>query len=294
MSVLRLDATGDAGVVTPKRYGVLARLVSTPQTALAATLLIVLVAAVVAAPLVAPAAPDAIDPAHVFAPPGPGHLFGTDELGRDLLSRLLYGGRYSLGIAGFATLIAMPLGVVWGFLAAQHGGWLDELLMRVVDVVMAVPVILFGLILVAAFGASVTTLSVIIGMLLSPGTARIARAAILAELRSDYCLAAVAAGVPRRRLLFGELLPNAGPVLIARASLVAADAVMIEASLSFLGLGIAPPKASWGTLLQQGYANIFSSLSYVTFPGLIIFVAIWVFNTLGDRLQTVLDPRSAR
>lgn len=292
MSVLRLDAGVGAG--TPKRSSLLARLVSTPQTALAATLLVVLVVAVVAAPLVAPAAPDAIDPAHVFAPPSPIHLFGTDELGRDLLSRVLYGGRYSLGIAAFAVLIAMPLGVLWGFLAAQHGGWLDELLMRVVDVVMAVPVVLFGLILVAAFGASVTTLSVIIGLLLSPGTARIARAAVLAELTSDYCLAAVAAGVPRGRLLFGELMPNAGPVLIARASLVAADAVMIEASLSFLGLGIAPPAASWGTLLQQGYANIFSSLSYVAFPGLIIFVAIWVFNTLGDRLQTVLDPRSAR
>jgi peptide/nickel transport system permease protein len=279
---------------TPKRRGLPARLVSTPQTAVAAALLVVVVVAVVVAPLIAPAAPDAIDPAHAFAAPSVHHLFGTDELGRDLLSRMLYGGRYSLGIAGCATAIAMVLGVTWGFVAAESGGWLDELLMRVVDVAMAVPIVLFGLILVAAFGASVTTLAVIIGMLLSPGTARIARAAVLAELKSDYCLAAVAAGVPRGRLLFGELLPNAGPVLIARASLVAADALMIEASLSFLGLGIAPPAASWGTLLQQGYANIFSSLAYVTFPGLVIFASIWVFNTLGDRLQAILDPRSAR
>ena len=278
---------------TPKRRGLLARLVSTPQTAVAAALLVVVVVAVVAAPLIVPA-PDAIDPNHAFAAPSLGHPFGTDELGRDLLSRMLYGGRYSLGIAGGATAIAMLLGVVWGFVAAESGGWLGELLMRAVDVVMAVPIVLFGLILVAAFGASATTLALIIGMLLSPGTARIARAAVLAELKSDYCLAAVAAGVPRARLLFGELLPNAGPVLIARASLVAADAVMIEASLSFLGLGIAPPAASWGTLLQQGYTNIFSSLAYVVCPGAVIFVAIWVFNTLGDRLQTILDPRSAR
>lgn len=279
---------------TPKRRGLLARLVSTPQTAVAAALLVIVVGAVLAAPLIAPAAPDAIDPTHAFATPSLGHLFGTDELGRDLFSRMLYGGRYSLGIAGGATAIAMLVGVVWGFVAAESGGWPGELLMRAVDVVMAVPIVLFGLILVAAFGASATTLALIIGILLSPGTARIARAAVLAELKSDYCLAAVAAGVPRARLLFGELLPNAGPVLIARASLVAADAVMIEASLSFLGLGIAPPAASWGTLLQQGYANIFGSLAYVVFPGLVIFVAIWVLNTLGDRLQTILDPRSAR
>jgi peptide/nickel transport system permease protein len=278
----------------PKRRALARRLLSTPQASVAAVLLVVVVAAVALAPLIASVPPDAIDPSHPFAPPSLAHWFGTDELGRDLLSRMLYGGRYSLGIAGCATVIAMLLGVAWGFVAGQAGGWLDEVLMRFVDVVMAVPIILFGLILVAAFGASVFTLAIIIGLLLSPATARIARAAVLAELQSDYCLAAVAAGVPRGRLLFGELLPNAGPVLIARASLVAADAVMIEASLSFLGLGIAAPAASWGTLLQQGYANIFSSLSYVAFPGLVIFVAIWVLNTLGDRLQAVLDPRRAR
>jgi peptide/nickel transport system permease protein len=283
-----------APIATPKRRSLVGRLVSTPQAGVAAVLLVVVVAAVALAPLIVSVPPDAIDPTHPFAPPSLAHWFGTDELGRDLFSRMLYGGRYSLGIAGCATAIAMLLGVSWGFVAAQAGGWLDELLMRFVDVVMAVPIILFGLILVAAFGASVFTLAIIIGLLLSPGTARIARAAVLAELKSDYCLAAVAAGVPRARLLFGELLPNAGPVLIARASLVAADAVMIEASLSFLGLGIAAPAASWGTLLQQGYANIFSSLSYVAFPGLVIFVAIWVLNTLGDRLQAILDPRSAR
>lgn len=285
-----------APVAAPaRRRGATARrLVLAPQAAVAAALMFVLIAAVLLAPLIAPSAPDAIDPVHPFAPPGLGHLFGTDELGRDMFTRMLYGGRYTLGIAVSATVIAMSLGVVWGFAAAYAGGWLDEVLMRFVDVLMAVPVILFGLILVAAFGASASALALIIGMLLTPATARIARAAVLTELKSDYCLAAVAAGVSRRRLLFGELLPNAAPALIARASLVTADAVMIEASLSFLGLGISPPAASWGSLLQQGYSNIFSSLSYVVFPGLVIFVAIWVFNTLGERIQTILDPRSTR
>ena len=285
-----------APVAAPlRRRGATARrLVLAPQAAAAAALMIVLVGAVLLAPLIAPTTPDAIDPSHPFAPPSLAHLFGTDELGRDMFTRMLYGGRYTLGIAVSATVIAMALGVVWGFVAAQAGGWLDEVLMRFVDVLMAVPVVLFGLILVAAFGTSATALALIIGMLLTSATARIARAAVLTELRSDYCLAAVAAGVPKSRLLFGELLPNAAPALIARASLVMADAVMIEASLSFLGLGISPPAASWGSLLQQGYNNIFSSLSYVAFPGLVIFVAIWVFNTLGERMQTILDPRSTR
>jgi peptide/nickel transport system permease protein len=268
--------------------------VATPLAAAATGLAVILVAAVLLAPLLAPTAPDAIDPTHPFAPPSASHLFGTDELGRDLFARMLYGGRYSLGIAAGATFVAMAVGVVWGFFAARAGGWIGEVLMRLVDVVMAVPLLLFGLILVAAFGTSVTTLALIVGLLLAPGTARVARAAVLTELQSDYCLAAVAAGVPRDRLLFGELLPNAAPALVARASLVVADAVMIEASLSFLGLGVAPPAASWGSLLQQGYTNIFSSLSYVIAPGVVIFVAVWVFNTLGDRVQAILDPRSAQ
>jgi peptide/nickel transport system permease protein len=283
-------------VALPRRRGGRAarRLVATPLAAAATALAVILVAAVLLAPLLAPTAPDAIDPTHPFAPPSATHLFGTDELGRDLFTRMLYGGRYSLGIAAGATFVAMAVGVVWGFFAARAGGWIGEVLMRLVDVVMAVPLLLFGLILVAAFGTSVTTLALIVGLLLAPGTARVARAAVLTELQSDYCLAAVAAGVPRGRLLFGELLPNAAPALVARASLVVADAVMIEASLSFLGLGVAPPAASWGSLLQQGYTNIFSSLSYVIAPGAVIFVAVWVFNTLGDRVQAILDPRSAQ
>ncbi len=270
------------------------RIISSPRAAVPAVAVTVLLAAVLFAPLIAPTRPDAIDPAHTFAPPGAAHLFGTDELGRDLFTRMLYGGRYTLGISVSAMVIAMALGIVWGFVAAEAGRWLDEALMRLVDVLMAVPVILFGLILVAAFGASATTLAVIIGLLLTPATARIARAAVLTELTSDYCLAAVAAGVSKSRLLFGELLPNAAPALIARASLVIADAVMIEASLSFLGLGISPPAASWGSLLQQGYNNIFSSLWYVAFPGVVVFVTIWAFNTLGEQLQARLDPRSGR
>jgi peptide/nickel transport system permease protein len=250
------------------------------------------VGAVLLRRVISPYAPDAIDPVHRFAGPSTEHWFGTDELGRDLFSRLLQGGEVALGIAGLATVIAMAVGVVWGFVAARAGGYIEEGMLRLVDVVMAIPIVLFALILVAAFGSSTISLAVIIGLLLAPGTARIARAAVLVELKSDYSLAATSVGVSPLRLLFGELLPNAAPTLIARASLVTADAIMIEASLSFLGLGVAPPAASWGTLLRDGYNYLSRTTTYVAFPGLIIFVAILVLNTLADRLQTILDPRS--
>lgn len=289
MTAVALDTPA---LTQPRRLSLLRRFLANPQAAIAAVLLLLIVGTAIFAPLVTRHAPDAIDPVNRFAGPSARHWFGTDELGRDLFSRVVYGGRVALGIAGSATLIAVSLGVIWGFVAARAGGWVEEGMLRLVDVVMAIPIVMFALILVAAFGSSPVTLAVICGLLLAPGTARIARSAVLTELKSDYCLAAVSLGVPRLRLLFGELLPNTAPTLIARASLVAADAIMIEASLSFLGLGVSPPSASWGTLLREGYGYLLRTLWYVAFPGLVIFAAIWVFNTLGDRLQTILDPRS--
>jgi peptide/nickel transport system permease protein len=283
-----IETTGNP----PRRVGSMRRFLSNPQAAVAAAGLLVLVCAVLFRRVISPYAPDAIDPVHRFAGPSTQHWFGTDELGRDLFSRLLQGGGVALGIAGLATVIAMAVGVMWGFVAARAGGHLEEAMLRLVDVVMAIPIVLFALILVAAFGSSTISLAVIIGLLLAPGTARIARAAVLVELKSDYSLAATSLGVSPLRLLFGELLPNAAPTLIARASLVTADAIMIEASLSFLGLGVAPPAASWGTLLRDGYNYLSRTTTYVAFPGLVIFVAILIFNTLADRLQTILDPRS--
>lgn len=274
------------------RPSALARLVRDPAGVIALTLLALLVLTAVLAPLIVRWPPDQISATELFRPPSGRHWFGTDELGRDLFSRVLYGGRIALGIAGGATALAMALGVVWGFVSAQLGGWGDELMMRVVDVVLAIPIVMFALILVAALGTGTVTLAIVIGVLLAPASARIARAGVLTELQQDYYHAAVAAGVPRLRILFGEVLPNAAPVLIARAAVNAADAIILEASLSFIGLGVAPPAASWGSLMRSGYDQIHQSVWYALFPGLVIFLAIWSLNTLGDRLQDVLDPRS--
>jgi peptide/nickel transport system permease protein len=269
---------------------VLRRLVRRPGGAIAAAVVAILVVATVGAPLFAPYAPTTLDFEHLFAPPSREHLFGTDELGRDLLTRILYGGRTSIMLGFAATAVAMTVGVTWGFAAALREGWIGEILMRVADTLMAIPAILLGLVLVAAFGTSTQSMVIILGILFSPATARIARSTLLAELRSEYYLAAVSVGATGRRIVARELLPNALPVLVARATLVLAEVIFVEASLSFIGLGIQPPETSWGTLLQQGYANLYTSYTYAIFPGLVILVAVLALNTLGDSLQKVLDP----
>ncbi|HET7450402.1 MAG TPA: ABC transporter permease [Gaiellaceae bacterium] len=272
------------------RDHVLARLLGRPAALASLVVVAVIVFATVGASLVAPYSPTTSDYSKLFAGPSWSHLFGTDELGRDLFSRLLYGGRTSLTVAVFATAIAMAVGMAWGFVAALREGWTGEILMRIADAAMGMPVILLGLVLVAAFGASTFSLIMILGFLFAPATARLARATLLAELRSEYHLSAVSVGASRTRIVVTELLPNTLPVLLARATLVAADAIFVEASLSFVGLGVQPPDASWGTLLQQGYTNLYRSYAYPLFPGLVILVAVLALNTLGDNLQRVLDP----
>jgi peptide/nickel transport system permease protein len=280
-----------AEVMPSRRRGAaLVRLLRRPVAAIAFVVVAALVVGTVAAPLVAPYPPNQFDYANLFAGPSLAHPFGADELGRDLLTRVLYGGRTSLEIAALATAIAMGIGSLWGFAAAFRRGWLDEVLMRIADLSLGMPVILLGLVLVAAFGSSTASLVLILGILFTPATARLARSALLSELETDYYLAAISVGAPSWRIVLKELLPNTTPVLLARASIVAADAIFVEASLSFVGLGVQPPAASWGTLLQKGYANLYRSYTYPIFPGLVILVAVLALNVLGDNLQRILDP----
>jgi peptide/nickel transport system permease protein len=266
------------------------RLLSQPTAAVAAGVVSLIVIGALTAPLVSPYSPNQFDYAHLFAGPTLAHPFGTDELGRDLLSRVIYGARTSLAIAALTTTLAMFGGVTWGFIAALKRGWGDEALMRVADLTLGIPVILLGLVLVAAFGSSVPSLVLILGILFMPATARLARAALLAELGTDYYLVAISVGAPPWQIVLNELLPNTMPVLLARASIVAAEAILVEASLSFVGLGVQPPAASWGTLLQNGYTNLYRSYWYPLFPGLVIVLAVLALNILGDNLQRVLDP----
>lgn len=273
-----------------RRRRFIPRMLGRPSAAIAFVVVAVIVIGVVAAPLVTPYGNDELDVTNLFAAPSWSHPFGTDELGRDLLTRILYGGRTSLAIAALSTLLAMAAGALWGFVAAIRRGWIDEILMRVADLTLGMPVILLGLVLVAAFGSSTTSIVLILGILFMPATARLARSSLLAELEMDYYLAAVSVGAPPWKIVLRELLPNTMPVQLARASIVAADAIFVEASLSFVGLGVQPPAASWGSLLQHGYSVLYRSYGYAIFPGLAILVAVLALNVLGDNLQRVLDP----
>ena len=285
-----LGGGGQGVAIQVAQFGVLRRLQHSRTAMIAAAGILVLVATAGLAEPIA-GSTTAIDPLHVFASPSWSHPLGTDELGRDLLARTLAGGRLSLLIGVAAAAVAMVLGVVWGFAAAGSSRVPAEVLSRLNDAAMAIPGILLALVFVAAFGASVLTLSLISGVLLAPQTARVARSALLAELHADYRLAARAVGASPLRVVGGELLPNVTPTLIAQTSMNIAFAIAIETSLSFLGLGIQPPDASWGTLLQDGYAALYRSVWYSAMPCVAIFLAIMCFNAFGVQLQRALDPR---
>jgi peptide/nickel transport system permease protein len=245
--------------------------------------------AFVLAPVISPYGPNTQGTGLPFSAPSFAHWFGTDELGRDLFSRVLYGGALSCEIALGSTVVAMALGVVWGFTSAMRGKILDEVLMRTADIVMAIPAILLALICIAGFGATELSLIVVIGLLLSPTTARMARSIAFTEISRDYYDAAVAYGASWWRLTLREILPNARQPLVGMAVINAANAIIMEASLSFLGLGIQPPQQSLGSLLQEGFQFLYNSVAYSFFPALIIVVLIWSLNIFSDQLAQISD-----
>lgn len=252
----------------------------------AVAVLLVIAAACVLAPVIAPYDPIALSSVR-FAGPSWSHYMGTDELGRDLFSRVLYAGRVSLGVAGVATVIAGLLGALWGMSAAFWGGLTDEILMRLADTAMAIPQMLLALICVAAFGATPAKLALIVGVILTPVTARMIRSAVLAELAQDYHLAAVAYGATKRQLILREVLPNVWAPIGIQAAINVSNGIVLEAALSFVGLGIQDPDISWGLLVKYGFAMLSRYLGYVAFPTLMIFITIWMLNLIADQLGRV-------
>ena len=244
-----------------------------------------------AAPIIAPYDPNAIGIADAFSGPTAANWMGVDDLGRDLFSRILYGGRITILIAMSATVVALLIGTTWGLVAGVRRGWVDEFLMRTADATMAIPQILFALVCVSAVGASVISLPIVVGFLLAPTTARMARSAVVTELASDYVTAAIASGTKRSKLILSEVMPNIAPQLLVQLSINAAAAVMLEATLSFIGLGIQPPNASWGTLMLQGYAKIWNTYWFVFFPALAVTITILAFNAYGERIRVTMDSR---
>lgn len=258
---------------------------------LGALLMIALLVACFGAPYLTSYDPNKMSPRERLAPPSADHWLGTDSFGRDLLTRILYGGRVSLAVGFVSVLILTTIGLVVGAVAGYYGGFLDALLMRFVDVMLSIPNFFLLLAVVALFGPSLRNTMLVIGLTSWMATARLVRGQFLAERNKDYILSARSTGVTDGRIIFRHLMPNSMAVIIVYATLWIAFAVILEASLSYLGLGAQPPTASWGNMLREGRRYMREAWWVMTFPGLFIFVTAMSFNMVGDSLRDAFDPR---
>jgi peptide/nickel transport system permease protein len=224
-------------------------------------------------------------------PPSLLHLMGTDQFGRDVFSRLVYGSRISLAVGLVAVFIYVLIGTTLGALAGYYGGWLDGLLMRLTDMFLCIPTLLLILTVMAFVGPSIINIMVVIGLTAWPDLARLVRGEVLALKEREFIQAARLIGMSDARLILKHLLPNAlGPVIVV-ATLGIGGAILLESSLSFLGLGVQPPTASWGNMLMEGKDHLTDAWWLVTFPGAAIFVTVLGFYLLGEGLRDFLDPR---
>ncbi|HEY0275763.1 MAG TPA: ABC transporter permease [Paenirhodobacter sp.] len=255
--------------------------------------LIVLALVIVAvfAPLIAPMDPIRQNIIAQLEPPGPKYLLGADEFGRDTLSRLIWGARYSLIIGVLSTVTAVIIGSLIGMIAGSAGGRVDIALMQVMDVVLAFPSLILGLALVAMLGATITNIVIAIAFTAIPAFARIARAAVISLRDREFIQASKALGLSDRWVMFRHILPNILPEILVMASLWMATAVRTEASLAFIGLGIAPPAPTWGSMVRDGFDNILNSFHLALWPSVAILILVLAFNLIGDGLRDAIDPR---
>ncbi|MCT2278731.1 ABC transporter permease [Micromonospora chalcea] len=253
--------------------------------------LALLVVVGVAGPWLAPAGVNDVDVDQMLRPPSGAHPFGTDELGRDVLSRVLVAARVSLQVGAVSVGIALVAGVTLGLLAGYYRGWLDSVLMRCMDVLFAFPVLLLAVAIVAVLGPGLLTAMVAIGVVYTPIFARITRAGVLSVREQVFVRAAVSIGASDLRIMRRHVLPNIAAPLIVQTSLSLAFAILSEAALSFLGLGIQPPAPAWGRMLFDGRGFVTDAWWLGVFPGAAIFLTVLAFNLVGDALRDVLDPR---
>ncbi|MDZ4737737.1 MAG: ABC transporter permease [Rhodospirillaceae bacterium] len=243
------------------------------------------------APIVAPFPPEELHVADRFQAPNAIYLAGTDELGRDVLSRTLYGSRLSLFLGLAATFIAMLIGIPLGLLAGYSRGWLDELIMRLLDVMMSFPPIILILLVLAVMTPNLAKTALVVGLLYVPAVARLARSVTLSIAAEDFIQAARARGESRLYILFREIMPNAWPPLVVDASLRVSFAILLAAVLSFLGFGVQPPQADWGLMISQSRSFLQISPWIALTPGIVMCLTVVSLSLLGDGLREHLDPR---
>ncbi len=242
----------------------------------------------------APYDPNEVILSQRFLPPSREHLFGTDNLGRDIFSRILYGARISLWVGILTVSLAMLIGVPMGLIAGYKGGKLDAVFMRLVDVFLAFPVIILAIAIIAVRGPSLLNVMLALVAVYWTTYARVTRGVTLSLREEDYMLAARSIGVPTSRMMWRHLLPNSLAPILVIATLGLGNAILAEAALSFLGLGIQPPAASWGSMLNFGMQFMRDAPWLTWFPGLAIFLTVLGFNLLGDGIRDAMDPRLRR
>jgi len=286
-------ASTDLVAVRRSRAEVLWRRLRRNGLSLAAAVFIALVAvAAVMAPLAMPYDPDAPDAEQVLQKPSWRHGLGTDLYGRDQLTRIVYAGRVDLLVALGATAIALSLGAVLGAISGYRGGWIDQLLMRVIDTVQAFPSFILAMGITAALGNSVTNVVIAIAITHVPIYGRLIRGEMLRVREMEYAEAARTVGNRRRRIIFYHLLPNCFPPVVVQATLAMGFAILTVAALSYIGLGIKPPTSEWGAMTAEGSGYIVSGEWWIfLFPGLAIMAVVLSFNLVGDALRDLLDPR---
>lgn len=230
-------------------------------------------------------------PADALHPPGARYWLGTDQFGRDIFSRLIHGTRVVITVGLGSVLLAMLVGIPLGLISGYYGGWIDAVIMRIQDAILSFPVVLLALLIIASFGASTWNVIMSIGFVYIPRFARLVRGSVMDLKDREYVYSAIVAGASDTRLLLMVILPNAIGPIIVQATLGIAVAILIEAGLSYLGLGVQPPTPSWGNMLQHAQSYMYQAPWYVLAPGAMIFLAVLTFNLAGDWLRERLDPR---
>ncbi len=271
----------------------LRRLLRRPAAMVSAILIVIVTAAALFAPLLAPYRPNEITP-QLRKAPSSAHLFGTDEVGRDVLSRVIYGGRVSLRVGLIAIGIALIAGTLLGLSAGYRGGWVDSVIMRAMDIMLAFPGFLLAIAIVAILGPGLYNVMIAVGIEAIPVYARTSRSSVLSTKEEEYVVSALAIGASHRRILFRYILPNILAPLIVLATLGVGIAILSAAGLSYLGLGAQPPTAEWGAMLASARGFIRQAWWMSTFPGLAIMVVVLALNLFGDGLREILDPRVRR
>ncbi len=267
------------------------RLIRRPTATLGMIIFLALVLMALFPSLIAPEGYDNQQYTKLFQPPNAQNIMGTDNLGRDVFSRVLYGARYSMGVGFFAVIFALLIGGTMGSIAAFYGGRADSIIMRFLDIVLSIPSILLAIAITSILGTNIVNLTIAISISSFPHYARIVRAAILSIKELEFVEAARAIGASDTRIIFRHLLPNAMAPIIVQATVGLGGAILSCAALSFIGLGIQPPLPEWGTMLSAGREYIREYWWLVVFPGMFIMLAIFSVNLFGDGLRDALDPR---